>query len=260
MILRRITQHVREQNWTAIGIDFVIVVVGVFIGIQVSNWNEAQADRCAVERYLADVASDVRADIQELSRTDAAARDRIAASAYLLRQAGFAAQVAELAVSEASADDVFSGAERFTLPDLDPPAEERRNRLWPLSVGVYVYDTNRSAFDALISSGDIDLIDDPRLMDTLREYYYLVNALDRTQARTILPMRNHVIEIGITRGLSPEAVLDERALVGRLRNDTALVAALAASREYAGYQLHLTSLLEGKARELLRLLEAYPGE
>lgn len=47
MILRRITQHVKEQNWTAIGIDFVIVVVGVFIGIQVSNWN---ADRLAQQR------------------------------------------------------------------------------------------------------------------------------------------------------------------------------------------------------------------
>ena len=40
MLLRRITKHVNDQNWFAIGIDFVIVVVGVFIGIQVSNWNE----------------------------------------------------------------------------------------------------------------------------------------------------------------------------------------------------------------------------
>lgn len=45
MLLRRITQHVKDQNWTAIGIDFVIVVVGVFIGIQVSNWNAARTDR-----------------------------------------------------------------------------------------------------------------------------------------------------------------------------------------------------------------------
>jgi hypothetical protein len=43
MLLRRITEHVRSQNWTAIAIDFVIVVVGVFIGIQVSNWNERLA-------------------------------------------------------------------------------------------------------------------------------------------------------------------------------------------------------------------------
>lgn len=33
----------RAQNWTAIAIDFVIVVVGVFIGIEVSNWNERLA-------------------------------------------------------------------------------------------------------------------------------------------------------------------------------------------------------------------------
>ena len=42
MILRRITEHVKAQNWTAVVLDFVIVVVGVFIGIQVSNWNDAR--------------------------------------------------------------------------------------------------------------------------------------------------------------------------------------------------------------------------
>ena len=45
MILRSVMQHIRDQNWTAVCIDFVIVVVGVFMGIQVNNWNEArQAD------------------------------------------------------------------------------------------------------------------------------------------------------------------------------------------------------------------------
>ncbi len=42
MILRRVTQHVKGENWFAVGLDFVIVVVGVFIGIQVANWNEAR--------------------------------------------------------------------------------------------------------------------------------------------------------------------------------------------------------------------------
>lgn len=42
MILRRVILHVKEQNWTAVGIDFVIVVLGVFMGIQVNNWNEAR--------------------------------------------------------------------------------------------------------------------------------------------------------------------------------------------------------------------------
>ena len=45
MILSRIIAHVKEQNWTAIAIDFLIVVLGVFIGTQVSNWNSARAER-----------------------------------------------------------------------------------------------------------------------------------------------------------------------------------------------------------------------
>ena len=44
MILRRVTQHVKGENWFAVGLDFVIVVVGVFIGIQVANWNEARLE------------------------------------------------------------------------------------------------------------------------------------------------------------------------------------------------------------------------
>ena len=47
MILRRVIQHVRKQEWSAIVIDFFIVVVGVYMGIELGNWNEdrdAQAD------------------------------------------------------------------------------------------------------------------------------------------------------------------------------------------------------------------------
>ena len=45
MLFRRVLQHVKEQNWTAVALDFVIVVVGGFVGLQVSNWNEAQSDK-----------------------------------------------------------------------------------------------------------------------------------------------------------------------------------------------------------------------
>jgi hypothetical protein len=53
MILRRIIAHFRKQEWTAITIDFVIVVMGVFIGIQVSNWNEARQERVRDRQALA---------------------------------------------------------------------------------------------------------------------------------------------------------------------------------------------------------------
>ena len=59
MILRRITEHVKAQNWFAVGIDFFIVVVGVFIGIQVANWNAARKDRAEEAIFLEALYQDV---------------------------------------------------------------------------------------------------------------------------------------------------------------------------------------------------------
>jgi len=47
MILRTVTRHVRDQNWVAVFLDFLIVVVGIFVGLQVTDWN---AQRQAKER------------------------------------------------------------------------------------------------------------------------------------------------------------------------------------------------------------------
>ena len=64
MIPRRIYEHVKCHNWFAVGIDFVIVVVGVFIGMQVSNWNaerhEKHAARAYIERIREDIAASAR--------------------------------------------------------------------------------------------------------------------------------------------------------------------------------------------------------
>jgi len=45
MILRRIAENIRSQNWFAVAVEFVIVVVGVFMGLQVQDWNEARKER-----------------------------------------------------------------------------------------------------------------------------------------------------------------------------------------------------------------------
>lgn len=39
MVVRRILEHVVAHNWFAVGVDLLIVVVGVVIGMQVTNWN-----------------------------------------------------------------------------------------------------------------------------------------------------------------------------------------------------------------------------
>ncbi len=60
MILRRVIDHVKVQNWTAVALDFVVVVVGVFIGIQVANWNETRQERAQQQRIELRLRSDFR--------------------------------------------------------------------------------------------------------------------------------------------------------------------------------------------------------
>ena len=59
MIFRRIKAHVEKENWFAVGIDFFIVVIGVFIGIQVANWNEGQNEKREAEDYIVRLHDDV---------------------------------------------------------------------------------------------------------------------------------------------------------------------------------------------------------
>ena len=43
-IVRRTLLYLRQHDWAAVAIEVVVVVIGVFIGIQAANWNEARLD------------------------------------------------------------------------------------------------------------------------------------------------------------------------------------------------------------------------
>ena len=76
MILRRVIAHFRKQEWTAVAIDFVIVVVGVFVGLQVSNWNAARAERVDERNVLGRLHEETRTllEIQKSEFADQAPR------------------------------------------------------------------------------------------------------------------------------------------------------------------------------------------
>ena len=42
MIIRRMADAVREQNWFTVIIEIFIVVIGIFLGLQVTEWNNAR--------------------------------------------------------------------------------------------------------------------------------------------------------------------------------------------------------------------------
>jgi hypothetical protein len=76
MILRRITEHLKKQNWTAIGLDLAIVIVGVFIGMQVSNWNQERIEK----RETAQLLLELRPALQSFTDFFDTAKDYYATS------------------------------------------------------------------------------------------------------------------------------------------------------------------------------------
>lgn len=79
MILRRVIAHFRKQEWAAIALDFVIVVMGVFIGIQVANWNEARAFRNKETELLIELRRELEASVASTTQKADAYRQVVAA-------------------------------------------------------------------------------------------------------------------------------------------------------------------------------------
>ncbi|MCR9129126.1 MAG: hypothetical protein NXI12_06365 [Alphaproteobacteria bacterium] len=52
MILSRLSKSIREQNYYAVALEFVIVIAGVVIGFQIQGWNEARGERAREAAYL----------------------------------------------------------------------------------------------------------------------------------------------------------------------------------------------------------------
>jgi len=52
MIFKRAVARLRAQDWVAITIELAIVIVGVFIGTQVANWNEARIEQRQTQQML----------------------------------------------------------------------------------------------------------------------------------------------------------------------------------------------------------------
>ncbi len=63
MLLRRFDQHVKSQNWVAVFLDFAVVVAGVFLGIQLGNWNEVRQVKTSYVQAKTRMVSEHKANI-----------------------------------------------------------------------------------------------------------------------------------------------------------------------------------------------------
>lgn len=143
MILRRITQHVKDQNWTAVSLDFFIVVIGVFMGIQLGNWNDARGDRAAERVILERLETEFQYQETELQ---------------------FLAE--RLSLFRAAAKGVT-----IALKEDTPPQNQTQFLEWLTEAPNLGRPPARSAtYVQLLSSGDLDLLSNGNLRDLLVRY------------------------------------------------------------------------------------------
>ena len=141
MLLRRLSQHVKDQNWFAVLLDFVIVVFGVFIGIQVSNWNETRKDRVDERVFLARLHNDVY--------------NAVAASERIRERRLNAIQESKVALGVLNGD---SDWRELTQGEC---------RALSSSHNIVIGAPGLPAFDELVSSGRLAIIRDPQLRQDL---------------------------------------------------------------------------------------------
>ena len=63
MVLEKLASAIAEQNWFTVFLEVLIVIVGIFIGLQVDDWNEARKDRIREIEYLQRIDGELAQDI-----------------------------------------------------------------------------------------------------------------------------------------------------------------------------------------------------
>ena len=145
MILRRVVEHAKTQNWFAAALDFLIVVIGVFVALEVANWNQARQDRQEERRYYGQLLVDLRSDLQTFSRAE--------------RQADKHDEAAQLVI------DRLGGK----TPSQVSPG--RMAAAIHYAGFIYIPYASRGTYNELVSTGNLRLLRSPELKSEIANYY-----------------------------------------------------------------------------------------
>ncbi|MBX3430057.1 MAG: hypothetical protein KF779_10810 [Hyphomonadaceae bacterium] len=142
MLLRRIMQHLRKQEWTVVALDLLIVVVGVFIGIQASNWNDAREAAVEERQLISRLSTEFETGLALARETENETYQYAVGLDALLTKLDSGEPI-----SQADACELIAGAVVFRFGVTPPPS-----------------------YSQMLSTGGISLLRDANLREALREY------------------------------------------------------------------------------------------
>ena len=138
--------HLKKYATYAVG-EILLVMIGILLALQVNNWNETRKEQARAESYLLRILQDLESDDQVI-------KDRIDFWSQVESYGTSAIRHAESEILEndSSWDTVL--------------AYYQASQLWP-------YYTNNSAYEELVSAGELSLIRNVELREALTYYYKL---------------------------------------------------------------------------------------
>jgi hypothetical protein len=144
MIFKRAVAKLRAQDWAAITIEVAIVIIGVFIGMQVSNWNQERLERRETQQLLARL----KPELDYLLKNTASAR-------------------AYYGVARAYADRALAGWQR------DPRISDRDFVIAAYQASqIYETATNNAAWGNIFGADRLRKIEDPALRSNIAFLMY----------------------------------------------------------------------------------------
>ena len=145
MIIQRAAHALKVQDWSTIMIELLVVVVGIFLGLQVDDWNDKRKEAAREEAYLQRLLADIDEMISRHESYEEEAKSKLnslIASLDALRSCTLAPEAVE--------SFEYTLLEHQGLPRLE---------------------IVRSSFDEMVASGSLAGIDDPRLKRKISEVY-----------------------------------------------------------------------------------------
>jgi hypothetical protein len=196
MIIRRFVVALRRQDWGTAALEFLIVVAGIFVGLQVDDWQRVLENRRLEADYISRLAIDLHQDIDTFK----------AEIVQFERKAEFIEHLLDGSVSK-----------RFAVA----PNRVMENKVYSSFRGVPA--VKRTTFDELTSTGRLTLIADTSLRGALSDYY-----ADYSSFEEQINFYNISDYPGLINGYVPGRVAREWRLEGTISEPGAFVASLEA--------------------------------
>jgi len=253
-LLHRLINSLRTQNWTAIGLEFLVVVFGVFLGLQATNWNAGLSDRRDEAQALREIAADIRQDRREMVGARNVALRRLAAMREVLILArGQAPTEVNL---RSGTGEAAGGYVRTSVPQTPPLTADERGAMWSIIGSAYYPSPTSPSFDSLISSGRIHILRDDALVRDIQTYRLVSGYLIATQNETLRPISVTVRERGEAHGLSSIGLVDEQELAREVADSPELAAIIESQMGWAMVHLQRMEDVEERGAALLARIEA----